>query len=99
MTSYAERVEEHRRLTILRFLAECPTYQSNESILTDAVNDVGIGSSRDQIRTSLGWLAEQGLIEITRPGGLNVAKALSRGLDAAAGRARVYGVQVPGPGA
>lgn len=99
MSSYAQRVEEHRRLAILRMLSNMPGYRANDSILTDAVDSVGVSSSRDQVRTSIDWLAEQGLVTVEAPASLKIVTVTQRGADVAKGRARVTGVQVPGPGA
>ena len=96
--NFAERTEQHRRLAVLRLLDEVPGFNANESILTDALNALGVASSRDQIRTCLGWLSEQGLISIERPGGIMVAALSQRGGDVAKGLATVDGVQPPSPG-
>lgn len=95
---FAERTEQHRRLAILRLLAEAPGFTINDSIITDALNGLGIASSRDQIRTALGWLTEQSLLTQESAGGLMVATLSQRGGDVAAGRAQVPGVQQPSPG-
>ncbi|MGC9445483.1 hypothetical protein [Cereibacter johrii] len=55
--TYAETLRRHRRLAILRFLEESPTYTSNASVLTDVLNSnaIGIDTSRDQTATELAW--------------------------------------------
>jgi Fe2+ or Zn2+ uptake regulation protein len=87
------------RLTLLRLLAEQPGYQGNSSVLTQAADaSAGFSCSRDQVKTELAWLAEQGLVTTTETlPGLVVAKLSERGGDVAAGRAIVPGVQKPGP--
>jgi Fe2+ or Zn2+ uptake regulation protein len=96
--SYQQHFARHLRLTILRLLAEAPGYALNSSILTDAVEAVGLAASRDQVRGEIAWLAEQGLAEASElPGGLIVAKLTERGGDVASGRATVPGVQRPTP--
>ena len=97
MTTYAETLRRHRRLSLLRILAEAPAYEANESLLTDVVNHFGVTSTRDQVRTELAWLAEQGLATTEEPGGVRVAKVTQRGLDVAAGRAIHPDVQKPSP--
>jgi len=98
MTGFAERVAEHRRLSILRVLVDLPGYRGNESILTDLVNErAGLNVGRDLIRSDLAWLEEQGLVEIDRPGDYYLPSLTTRGLDAAEGRAVVPGVKRPSP--
>lgn len=88
----------HLRLSILRLLAETPGYSANESLITDVLrDDLGFGCSRDQVRTELGWLAEQGLLHAPETAGLKIAVVTDRGVDVAAGRAVVDGVKRPSP--
>jgi hypothetical protein len=62
--SYADALKEDMRLVVLRSLSEMPTYRSNSSVLHSFITRYGHGFSRDQLRTELHWLAEQGLLEI-----------------------------------
>ena len=96
--SYAATLAAHARLSILLVLAEAPEGQANCSIITDAVREVGLPISRDQARTHVSWLAEQGLVKadfITES--LCIATITVRGQDVAAGRASVPGVKKPSP--
>lgn len=96
--SYQAHFARHLRLAMLRLLTEAPGYALNSSIMTDALAELGLSASRDQVRSELAWLAEQGLALCDElPGGLMVATLTERGGDAAAGRAIVPGVQRPGP--
>jgi hypothetical protein len=96
--NYLERVAEHRRLTVLRFLAEMPEGRSNSSILRDAAVELGVPSTRDQVRVDIAWLKEQGLVTAEElPSGLTVATITERGCDVARGAAFVPGVQRPTP--
>ena len=97
--SYHDHFASHLRLTILRVLSELPGYKSNDSLLTSAADAVGVPATRDQVRTELAWLAEQRLVITDEPGlmRLVIAVATERGLDVAAGRATVPGVQRPAP--
>ncbi len=99
MTSYAETMERHRRLAILRFLQASPTYTSNVSILTDVLNgsDIGIDTSRAQTTTTLHWLAETGFVTIGGNADFVVATATARGVDIALGRATHPEIQRPAP--
>lgn len=98
--SYAEFHFQHVRLTILRLLAEAPGYSANDSVLTDAVNAMGLICTRDQLRTNLAWLEEQQLLVQQHPNAtITVATITERGVEVAKGRSIVIGVQRPSPGA
>lgn len=89
----------HLRLSLLRLLAVAPGYRANSSILTTlAYDEAGFTATRDQVRTELAWLAEQGLITTSEViDGLVVATLSERGGEVSSGRAVVPGVQKPGP--
>jgi len=93
--SLAQVASEHRRLAILRALADSPEYVSNLSVMTDLVNGFGVPSTRDQVDSDASWLAEQGLIERTDHAGFIILHARERGLDVALGRSAVAGVKRP----
>jgi Fe2+ or Zn2+ uptake regulation protein len=96
--NYKAHFLSHLRLAILRLLAEAPGYSLNSSIITDAVAQLGLAATRDQVRGEIAWLAEQGLAASDDlPGGLMVATLTERGGDVASGRAHVPGVQRPMP--
>ena len=96
--SYAVKLEEHRRLVILRVLAETPGYASNTSLLADAVESLGVPSSRAQVSTAVSWLSEQGLVSTRDVGGVGIAQLRDPGLDVALGRSQIPGVKRPSPG-
>lgn len=95
--SYNQHFARHLRLGILRLLAESPGYALNSSIMTDALDSIGLAASRDQVKVEIAWLAEQGLATAEELPGLVVAKLTERGHDVATGRASVPGVQRPAP--
>lgn len=90
-------IRDHLRLTLLRLLVGAPGYRTNSSILSQEVIAFGFEATRDQVKTELGWLAEQGLVAAETLMGLVVATLTERGLDVAEGRAVVAGVQRPAP--
>ena len=98
MNEYAETLSKHRRLTILKFLADSSEYTSNASILVDVCNGFGVTSSRDQVMGDLDWLQEQGMATFDDNGSFRVATATSRGVEIALGKARHVGVHRPRPG-
>jgi Fe2+ or Zn2+ uptake regulation protein len=91
-------VWEHARLALLRALADLPKRAGNESILADLLDSIGLPLSRDQVRTALTWLSEQGLVALKTPGGYHVAELTPRGAEVAEGRAPHPGVKRPLPG-
>jgi len=99
--SYEAFLAGHARIAILRLLHAQPAYEANCAILSDALYELGINLTRDQVRGQVEWLAEQGLVtarDVGRDGGdLVVARATQRGLDCAAGRVAVRGVRRPSP--
>lgn len=95
MMTYAERLRADRRLVLLRLLSEQMQYRSNSSVLTMAMEHFGHAISRDQVRTELGWLAEQELISLDDAGTVLVATLTTRGLETAQGRVVTPGVARP----
>lgn len=96
MTPYSEFIRQDVRLVILRLLVEMTAYRANSSVLTMALDSYGHTLSRDQVKTELQWLAEQGALTLEDVGPVVVATLCERGQDIAAGRARVPGIKRPG---
>ncbi len=95
---FAKVHDGHVRLAVLRLLDGAPGYCANDSVLHQAVNAMGLTSTRDQLRGHLGWLAEQRLVTTLEPApGMIVATLSERGGEVAAGRSFVTGVQRPAP--
>ena len=91
--------DEDRRLVFLMLLAQMSDYASPHYAIRDALAQIGHAVSHDKIKTDAAWLAEQGLIIITRPTEvLEVYKLTPRGRDVATGMAVVPGVKQPEPG-
>jgi len=95
-SKFQDFLRQDQRLVILRLLAEMPAYSSNSSVLCMALERFGHAISRDQVKTELHWLAENGLVEITDMEAVLVAHLTERGQDVAAARAVVPGVKRPG---
>lgn len=96
MSRYAEFLRQDVRLVLLRLLEEMPAYRANSSVLNAALDSYGHTLSRDQVKTELYWLAEQGAVVLEDIGPVLVASLTERGQDIAAGRARVPGIKRPG---
>jgi hypothetical protein len=97
-TNFYDFTMGHARLTVLRALTGAATHSTNDSVLMMELERLGFPLTRDQLRTQLGWLEEQGLLKLARPTNtLIVATLRERGADVALGRAHVEGVQRPSP--
>jgi Fe2+ or Zn2+ uptake regulation protein len=96
MNQFANYIREDQRLVILRVLASMPSYTANSSVLHTALGQVGHNPSRDQVKTEIHWLAEQGLVTIEEVFDLLVARITERGADVVAARTVVPGVKKPG---
>ena len=93
--SFAEYLRKDVRLVILRVLGEMPAYRANSSVLANMLDQFGHAVTRDQAKTELCWLQEQGLIKIDKAGSVLVATLSERGQDVAEGRASVEGISRP----
>lgn len=96
MRNYAQVLTEDRRLVILRVLAEMTSYKANSSVIGTLLERWGHEPSRDQIKTDLRWLEEQGLLAIEEIGSVLLATLNERGMDVSKGRVVQHGVKRPG---
>jgi len=96
---FSERMRAGTRLVILKVLRGMPQYTGHEYRVAGVMeSDQGEPISRDQMRSELAWLEEQGLLLCQKtPQGLWVATLTARGDDVACGRAEVPGVARPRP--
>ncbi len=94
---FDELVTQDIRLVILRLLEEDQNFSLNDSLIQGGLELIGHGVSRDKVRTEIGWLKEQGLVEIKMVGSVTVATLTERGQAIALGRASAPGVKRPGP--
>ena len=100
MKRYRQFLVEDQRLALLRILSELPGYTANTSVLHTLLTNLAHVVSRDEIRSHVSWLDEQGLVEvepIDGVDGLLIVRLVERGGDVAQGRATVPGVKKPGP--
>lgn len=96
MSNYAQVLTEDRRLVILRVLSELNAYKANSSVIAALLERWGHTPSRDQIKTDLRWLQEQGLLGIEEIETVLLATLTERGMDVAKGRVIQPGVKRPG---
>ena len=88
---------KHLRITILRLLAAAPGYCLNESLLHGHLPRLSFSCTRDQVRTEISWLGQQGLVHVESEGDLLIASLSTAGLDVAEGRGTHPDVQRPSP--
>lgn len=93
--SFSDYLRKDVRLVMLRILAEMPGFRANSSVIANVLHQFGHAATRDQVKTELRWLAEQGLIGLDEAGSVLVATLQERGQDVAEGRAVVDGVARP----
>ena len=92
--TYQKIKSEHNRISILKALVAL-NFKSNDSMLQSVCERYNNVMSYDEMRTNLGWLAEQGLVTIEKVSDIMNATLTSRGQDVAEGRSFVEGVQRP----
>lgn len=97
MTEFADHWRKHLRITILKLMMPAQGYRSNESILHGQLPRMGFNCSRDQVRTEITWLAQQGLVSVEETEGFLVADLTVQGIDVAEGRSTHPDVQRPSP--
>lgn len=93
--SFKDYLRRDVRLVSLRILSEMPGYRANSSVIANLLDQFGHSVTRDQVKTELRWLEEQGLLTIEDAGSVLVATLQERGQDVATGRATVDGVARP----
>lgn len=97
MNDFADTLRRHRRLIILRALAGFPGYAANESVIEDVLDKFRVTSTRDQVRTELAWLQEQGFVVIEDIADLMLATITLAGADIAAGKRVHPDIEKPAP--
>jgi hypothetical protein len=96
--TFADIVNEDRRLALLRVLSEQPSREMNSSNLDTWLRHIRTPGSRAETMLALRWLAAEGLITLAPVAGLeslHVATLTAAGLDVAQGRDVYEGVSRP----
>lgn len=97
MSEYAEHIAKHRRLAILRFLADAET--ANDSVINTAISVLGFErATRSEIRDDLTLLESRGLLRVEWVGDLMVTDITERGVEVSQGKIVVPEVQKPSIG-
>lgn len=94
---YADTLRRHRRLTILRALSGLPGYSANESVIEGVLERFRVTSTRDQVRTEFGWLADQGFVSLEDIEGYHIVTITQAGVDIAAGKRVHPDIEKPAP--
>jgi hypothetical protein len=81
-------------LGVLRILEEAGCYTANSMIIQDALLDMGIPVSSEELEDALDWLKRSGLIELSR-GEFLIPTITRQGLELAQGLVRREGVRRP----
>lgn len=93
-STIAAIIGRHRALAVLRILlSEDCNGSSNDGVLGDALDALGLGCARSTLRACLDRLERSGLVTLTPLDGLVVARLTRDGAEVAEGRLRVEGVQ------
>ena len=80
--TYGERIDQSRRLSVLRALHEQNDGRMNDRDILDTLDLFGHRMARQEVRAMLEWLELAGALRLTRPGGLVVvAEITARGAD------------------
>jgi DNA-binding transcriptional ArsR family regulator len=95
--SLAQRLAENLRCSLLRALNEAPGYRANDSLLHDIAMEFALMVSRDQVRTELSWLRDQGLVTLEELASVYIVQITGAGIDVATGNRIVPGVKRPQP--
>ena len=98
MKNYKQIVAENRRLAILRFLSEEADFAINDSVMQEALKQIGHAVAREVVQADYAFLHDLGLInlEIVMDK-IHVATLTGAGLDVANGVKTVPGVSRPRP--
>lgn len=89
-----ELLAEHQRISILIALKESADYGANTSILADVLKRYAIGCSRDQLKTQLTWLEQNGYVTLEKLSQNTwVARITQSGIDVAEGTVIAHGIK------
>lgn len=96
--SFAEFIDEDRRLVILRALKDQIDGTLNETLLQRAMEAFGHRVSRDVVKSHLRWLADVGAVSLSEVSGYLIATLTARGDDHVERRSVIDGILKPSPG-
>jgi hypothetical protein len=97
-SGYTKYHRQTARMVLLRHLSQMPGFVSNELIMSEELDALGIRASREWLRTQLMKLEELEAIALHDENATLVAKLTTTGMDHIEGRSRLEGVSAPRPG-
>lgn len=95
--AYSNMLRKHRRLCILRALADAALYTSNASILQDMCVGFGVSTNRSQMITELTWLKDNDFVTYDDREEFLVVTATNSGVEVARGKQTHREIQRPRP--
>lgn len=95
--TFTDQLRGQIRLAILEILEVANGYALHEYLIIERIRALGLGTTRDTLRTELAWLEETGLLEVQEVEAAVVPRLSERGLDVVRGYAQVPGVARPRP--
>ncbi|KZY40674.1 hypothetical protein A3733_05350 [Pseudoalteromonas shioyasakiensis] len=89
---------EHQRISILIALKDSADYGANTSMLADVLKRYALGCSRDQLKTLLSWLEQNGYVVLEKLSENTwIARITASGIDVAEGSITAPGIKRPAP--
>lgn len=93
---YEQILAEDRRLVILRTLNEIASHEANESVLETVANQIGVPTTRNNIREDISYLEKAGCISISwYADKLMLVKLKQRGRYFLEGKELIQGIKSP----
>ncbi|MBL4800870.1 MAG: hypothetical protein JKY45_03180 [Emcibacter sp.] len=94
---YAEKVAEHRRLTILRMLNDQDDASLNTSVLLDGLAEVGFGVHKSVLAEDVKLMKNLEVVTVQElSGGICVVAITPHGIKVVRGLIRADGIKYPG---
>ena len=84
-------LREMMRFVMLR-LANGASRNTNSSILSMQLNGAGYSNTRDQVKSEIRWLEQQGLLDVEEVDSVLIVSITERGEDVANGLSKVDGI-------
>ena len=84
-------MREMMRFVMLR-LVNGASRNTNSSILSMQLNGAGYSNTRDQVKSEIRWLEQQGLLDVEEVDSVLIVSITERGEDVANGLSKVDGI-------
>lgn len=97
MMDYAALMNADRRLVLLQALNTAPDYALRETVLARLLDGERLALGQEDLRAEFRWLADRGLVTVEYHDDVQAVRITARGVDVAAGRTVIDGVERPRP--